>query len=108
VTLREEMRRIIGGQAVRCELNDERSHERVVCVCRLPDGTDTGTEIIGRAWRWTRRTEPSRTRSSAELSPSRRVGMGISDLAARVRSRLAEISGETNPPSNNGPDHGSH
>jgi micrococcal nuclease len=45
---REEMRSIIGGAVVRCELNGERSYERVVGVCYLPDGTDIGAEIIRR------------------------------------------------------------
>jgi micrococcal nuclease len=40
------MRRIIGGQIVRCDLNGERSYERLVGVCFLPDGTDIGAEII--------------------------------------------------------------
>ena len=45
---REEMRRIIGDAVVRRELNGERSYERLVGVCFLPDGTDTGAEIIRR------------------------------------------------------------
>ena len=45
---RAEMRRIIGDQVVRCELNGERSYERWVGVCHLPDGTDIGAEIIHR------------------------------------------------------------
>lgn len=45
---RAEMRRIIGDAIVRCELNGERSYERVVGVCYLPDGTDIGAEIIRR------------------------------------------------------------
>jgi micrococcal nuclease len=45
---REEMRRIIGAQIVHCELNGERSHERMVGICFLPDGTDIGAEIIRR------------------------------------------------------------
>ena len=36
---RDEMRRIIGAEIVRCELNGERSYERVIGVCYLPDGT---------------------------------------------------------------------
>ena len=45
---RDEMRRIVGAATVRCELNGERSYERVVAVCYLPDGTDIGAEIIKR------------------------------------------------------------
>jgi micrococcal nuclease len=45
---RDEMRRIVGDAIVRCELNGERSHERLVGVCYLPDGTDIGAEIIRR------------------------------------------------------------
>jgi endonuclease YncB( thermonuclease family) len=45
---REEMRRIVGDKIVRCELNGERSYERLVGVCSLPDGTDIGAEIIRR------------------------------------------------------------
>jgi micrococcal nuclease len=45
---RDEMRSIVDGQVVRCELNGERSHERVVGVCFLPDGRDIGAEIIRR------------------------------------------------------------
>jgi endonuclease YncB( thermonuclease family) len=70
------MRRIIGGQAVRCELNDERSHERVVCVCRLPDGTDTGTEIIrpGLALDAANRTIPDQIIRRTVALPARRNG----------------------------------
>jgi len=42
------MRRIVGDKIVRCELNGERSHERLIGVCLLPDGTDIGAEIIRR------------------------------------------------------------
>ena len=45
---RDEMRAIIGNANVRCELNGERSYERLVGVCYLPDGTDIGAEIIKR------------------------------------------------------------
>ena len=45
---RDEMRRIVGDKVVRCELNGERSYERLVGVCFLPDGTDIGAEIIRR------------------------------------------------------------
>ena len=45
---RDEMRTIIGDANVRCELNGERSYERLVGVCYLPDGTDIGAEIIKR------------------------------------------------------------
>ena len=45
---RDEMRRIVGDQIVHCELNGERSHERLVGVCFLPDRTDIGAEIIRR------------------------------------------------------------
>jgi endonuclease YncB( thermonuclease family) len=45
---RDEMKRIIGDEIVRCELNGERSHERLVGVCFLPDGTNVGAEIIRR------------------------------------------------------------
>ena len=45
---RDEMRRIVGDKIVRCELNGERSYERLVGVCFLPDGTDIGGEIIRR------------------------------------------------------------
>jgi len=45
---RDEMRRIVGEKIVRCELNGERSYERLVGVCFLPDGTDIGAEIIRR------------------------------------------------------------
>ena len=45
---RDEMRRIVGDKVVRCEPNGERSYERLVCVCFLPDGTDIGAEIIRR------------------------------------------------------------
>ncbi len=45
---RDEMRRIVGDKIVRCELNGERSYERLVGVCFLPDGTDIGAEIIRR------------------------------------------------------------
>jgi endonuclease YncB( thermonuclease family) len=45
---RDEMRRIVGDKIVRCELNGERSYERLVGVCFLPDGKDIGAEIIRR------------------------------------------------------------
>jgi endonuclease YncB( thermonuclease family) len=43
---RDEMRRIVGDKTVRCELNGERSYERLIGVCFLTDGTDIGAEII--------------------------------------------------------------
>jgi endonuclease YncB( thermonuclease family) len=45
---RDEMRQIVGDKIVRCELNGERSYERLIGVCFLPDGTDVGAEIIRR------------------------------------------------------------
>ena len=45
---RDEMRRIVGDKVVRCELSGERSYERLVGVCFLPDGRDLGAEIIRR------------------------------------------------------------
>jgi endonuclease YncB( thermonuclease family) len=45
---RAEMRSIVGDAIVRCELNGERSYERLVGICYLPDGTDIGAEIIRR------------------------------------------------------------
>jgi micrococcal nuclease len=45
---REETRAIIGSQEVRCELSGEKSYERFVGICALPDGTDIGAEIIRR------------------------------------------------------------
>jgi endonuclease YncB( thermonuclease family) len=45
---RDEMRRIVGDKVLHCELNGERSYERLVGVCFLPDGTDIGAEIIRR------------------------------------------------------------
>jgi micrococcal nuclease len=45
---RDEMRRIVGAAIVRCEVNAERSYERMIGVCFLPDGTDIGAEIIKR------------------------------------------------------------
>ena len=45
---RNAMRQIVGEQVVTCELNGEHSHERLVGICFLPDGTDIGAEIIRR------------------------------------------------------------
>lgn len=45
---RDEMRRIVGDQVVRCELTGGKSYERLVGICFLPDGTDVGAEIIRR------------------------------------------------------------
>jgi endonuclease YncB( thermonuclease family) len=45
---RDEMKRIVSDKVVRCELNGQRSHERLIGVCFLPDGTDIGAEIIKR------------------------------------------------------------
>ena len=45
---RDEMRRIVGNKIMRCELNGEKSYERLVGVCFLPDGTDIGAAIIRR------------------------------------------------------------
>ena len=42
------MRRVIGYAIVHCVSNGERSYERVVGVCFLPDETDIGAEIIRR------------------------------------------------------------
>lgn len=38
--------RIVGNQALRCELNGERSHDRLIGSCYLPDGTDIGRALI--------------------------------------------------------------
>jgi hypothetical protein len=38
------MRRMVGDKPVHCELNAECSHERLVGVCFLLDGTDIGAE----------------------------------------------------------------
>lgn len=43
---RTAMRRIIGEEAVRCDLNGERSHDRLIGICYLPNGTDIGRAII--------------------------------------------------------------
>ncbi len=45
---RDEMRAIIRDATIHCELNGERSYERLVGVCYLPDGTDIGAELIRR------------------------------------------------------------
>ena len=75
---RDEMRRIVGDATVRCELNGERSYERVVGVCFLPDGTDIGAEIIRRGLaldcaRWSharyRRLEPDGVRDIIHQAP---------------------------------------
>lgn len=75
---RDEMRRIIGAEIVRCELNGERSYERVIGVCYLPDGTDIGAEIIKRGLaldcaRWSsgryRRLEPGGVRDIIRAAP---------------------------------------
>lgn len=47
---RTAMRRIIGDDAVRCELNGERSHDRLIGTCYLPDGADIGREIIAQGF----------------------------------------------------------
>ena len=39
------MVRLVAGKAVRCELDGERSHDRVIGVCYL-DGQDIGASII--------------------------------------------------------------
>jgi micrococcal nuclease len=78
---RAEMRRIIGDQVVRCELNGERSYERLVGVCYQPDGTDIGAEIIRRGLaldcrRWSfgryRALEPDGIRDVLHQQPYRR------------------------------------
>ena len=75
---RDEMRRISGAATVRCELNGERSYERVIGVCYLPDGTDIGAEIIRRGLaldcaRWSsgryRRLEPGGVRDIIRAAP---------------------------------------
>jgi micrococcal nuclease len=45
---RDAMKRIVGSAIVRCELNGERSHERLVAVCFLPNGADIGAELVRR------------------------------------------------------------
>lgn len=44
---RDEMRRIVGDKVVRCELNGERSYERLIGVCFLPDGTTSAPRSSG-------------------------------------------------------------
>ena len=45
---REVMREIVGGQEVTCVPNGDRSYNRVISICHLPDGTDIGRELIRR------------------------------------------------------------
>ena len=75
---RAEMRSIVGDAIVRCELNGERSHERLVGVCFLPDRTDIGAEIIRRGLaldcrRWSfgryRELEPAGIRDVIRQAP---------------------------------------
>lgn len=41
------MVQIVKGQVVTAKLNGERSHDRLVATCYLPDGRDIGAELIG-------------------------------------------------------------
>ena len=75
---RAEMRRIVGDQVVRCQLNGERSYERLVGICFLPDGTDIGAEIVRRGLaldcaRWShdryRALEPAGVREIIRAAP---------------------------------------
>jgi len=43
-----EMVKICKGQVITAKLNGERSHDRLVGTCHLPDGTDIGAELIRR------------------------------------------------------------
>ena len=43
---RQFMVRLVAGRTVRCDLNGERSYDRVIGVCHL-DGQDIGAAIIG-------------------------------------------------------------
>jgi endonuclease YncB( thermonuclease family) len=40
------MRVMVHGRTVRCALNGERTHDRVVGICYLDDGRDIGREMI--------------------------------------------------------------
>lgn len=44
------IRRIIGGQRLRCRPTGKRSYDRTVAVCYLPNGTDVGEELIRRGF----------------------------------------------------------
>ena len=46
VTAKSTMARIIGDRVLTCTLNGERSYNRVIGVCALPDGTDIGAELV--------------------------------------------------------------
>ena len=50
-----EMVKICKGQVITVRLTGERSHDRLVGTCHLPDGTDIGAELIkrGLALDWT-------------------------------------------------------
>jgi endonuclease YncB( thermonuclease family) len=43
-----EMVNICKGQVITAKLNGERSHDRLVGTCHLPDGSDIGAELISR------------------------------------------------------------
>jgi endonuclease YncB( thermonuclease family) len=44
------MTRIVAGHLVTCRPDGTRSHDRVVAICHLEDGTDIGAEIIREGW----------------------------------------------------------
>ncbi len=50
------MVQIVKGQVVTAKLNGERSHDRLVATCYLPDGRDIGAELIrqGLALDWSK------------------------------------------------------
>lgn len=40
------MRGIVAGQRLTCALTGERTYDRAVAVCRLPDGRDVAAELV--------------------------------------------------------------
>ena len=106
---RAEMRSIIGDAIVRCELNGERSHERLVGVCFLPDRTDIGAEIIRRGL-----ALDCRVGRSGAIADSSQLGSGTSSDKRRIaahdpprRRDWQELAADwrlrANPADRNGP-----
>ena len=69
---RDEMHWIIGDEIVRCELNGERTYDRVIGVCFLSDGRDIGART-------------HQARPGARLSAL--VGRAVSSFRAGRRAR---------------------
>ena len=92
---REEMRRIVGDKPVRCELNGERSHNRVVGTCFCPTGQTSAPNSSDEGWPWIARI--SVTGGIARWSPTASARSSVRRRTVRCRLRRSGCRNESPP-----------